>query len=733
MLENFRLAIKRQKRLVIIFCLTIFVPSIALSIFGIRAIRNERFRLAKQIENEHRMAAGSLKSQVGFHLEEFGSVLQNLVRSNVFLQRDDAGIRNLLEAQLSANPLVEQVFIAYEGEVPFCPLFQAVPYAIPSTSESGADGILQERLKRAETYEFKEKNYQSAVSLYQNLLGQSQDTNFKARMLANMARCLLKAEEYQGAIRDFQRILDEYPKSISSTGLPLALISQFQMASCYRSLGESQTSLQTFLDLYRDILRMRWPLEQAQFKTYTALVQESLNDTFAENQRIPSLEEHKNEFDRLKIRHQEMLEQWKVVEDIGQEIVPELRERQDLSPYRSDPIRFHKALNGRDFLISAVQIPDSSQRRSVGWFGIKIEERHLIENVIQVVIENIQFSDSPDVVISNLSGDILLGERNSSAEAATATAFFEDNFPPWRIEIFRSGREVIEALNLKRNFYFWTILTLIVVLISGAVLISRTINQEMAVLKLKSDFVSSVSHEFKSPLTSIKSLAERLRDGKVKDSERMMQYFSVITQDADRLTRLVTNILDFSKIEEGKREFEFVETDVGKLVTQMIEEFQREEIANRVKIQTRIAEDIPHLDGDKEALSQALNNLLDNAVKFSSDRKEIEVDLKKDGTNIIIEVKDKGIGIPPDDLNKIFDKFYQGHNAVRQTTKGTGLGLTLVKHTVEAHGGRIEVKSRVDEGSTLSIILPIQKEKKRGEYAQRNHDHRRRNRDPDEP
>jgi signal transduction histidine kinase len=253
---------------------------------------------------------------------------------------------------------------------------------------------------------------------------------------------------------------------------------------------------------------------------------------------------------------------------------------------------------------------------------------------------------------------------------------------------------------------------LVIVLISGSVLISRTIAHEMAVLKLKSDFVSSVSHEFKSPLTSIKALAERLRDGKVKDSDRMNQYFSVITQDVDRLTCLVRNILDFSKIEEGKKEYEFVETDVVQLVTQQVEFFKRSESAKGLEIQIRISEDIPHLDVDKEAFSQAFNNLLDNAVKFSSDRKEIEVNLKKENTSVFIEVRDWGIGIPPPDLDKIFDKFYQGRNTLQQSVKGTGLGLTLVKHTVEAHGGRIAVVSHVGEGSIFSIILPIQRKEK---------------------
>ena len=712
MLENLRLAIKRQKKLILIFCLTIFIPSISLSIFGIRAIRNERFRLAEQVENEHRRAAQDLKSQISFHLEELNSVLQNLIQSDIFMQQDVAAIRNLLDEELAGNALVDQIFVAFIGEEPFFTLFQPVPYTAPSSFESSSGGIFRERLKRAENYEFNQKNYKSAASLYRNLFDRSQDTNFKARMLANMARSLMKAEDYEGAIRNYQRVRDDYPKSLSSPGLPLALISQLQMANCYRELGENQTSLQAFLDLYRDILHMRWPFKKAQFNIYANLVEGSIREGLSENKSGVSLDEYKKDYDRSKILHQEMLEKWKVVEDIRQEIVPELRSRQNGQEYSSNYLQYQKNINGRNYLITAAQIPDFSENRPVGLLGLKIDEQHLIQDIIPAAIENIPFSHTSQVVISHLSGKILLGEKNSSTEPATTTEFFEDSFPPWRIDIFPSGGETLGAFDLKRSFYFWTIITLVVVLISGAVLISRTIAQEMAVLRLKSDFVSSVSHEFKSPLTSIKSLAERLRDGKVKDSDRMKQYFSVITQDADRLARLVTNILDFSKIEEGKREYEFEETDLGKLVTQRVEDFRREEIAKGVKIQTQISEDIPLLDVDKEALTQALNNLLDNAVKFSPDRKEIDVILKKDDKNVILKVKDKGIGIPPDEWDKIFEKFYQGRKEVRQSAKGTGLGLTLVKHTVEAHGGTIEVDSRVGEGSVFSIILPIQKQKK---------------------
>ncbi|MFW6139784.1 MAG: ATP-binding protein [Acidobacteriota bacterium] len=710
MLENLRLAVKKQKRLIIIFLLTIFIPSVTLSIFGIRAIRNERFRVAKQIENEHRRAAQELKSQVTSRLDELDILLKSLAQSSAFMQKDEAGIRNLIKAQLSNHPRIEHVFVTFNGAKPFFPLLQPAPYIVPSSAEVELEKSLSDKLQKAQTSEFKEKNYRKAVSLYKDLFDQSQEPNNKARMLVNMSRCLMKADDYRGAIQNYQRICENFQESVSPSGVPLPLISRLQMAICYRNLDQHQSSLQTSLNLYQDILGMLWPLTQAQFKTYATLVRDFVEESLSVNEPCLPLEDYKNEFNQLKNLHQEKLEQWTVITEIEEEIIPELQRRQNPSEYRSMPLQYHKTIDEKHFLISAVQIPDSPElHHPVGLLGVKIKEQSLIQEVIPHSIQRMSFSDKSDVVISHLSGDIFLGERSPTAEPATPTEYFEDNFPAWRIEIYRSGEDALGAVDLKRNFYFWTIITLVVVLISGGVLISRTIAQEMAVLKLKSDFVSSVSHEFKSPLTSIKALAERLRDGKVTDSDRMKSYFSVITQDVDRLTRLVRNILDFSKIEEGKKEYEFVETDVAQLVTQNIENFKREEIAKGVKITTRIPKNIPHLEIDEQALSQALNNLLDNAVKFSPDRKEVEVTLKKEGTNVILEVKDRGIGISSNELDKIFDKFYQGRHEVSQSAKGTGLGLTLVKHTVEAHKGRMEVKSRKGEGSTFSIILPIRK------------------------
>jgi signal transduction histidine kinase len=294
-----------------------------------------------------------------------------------------------------------------------------------------------------------------------------------------------------------------------------------------------------------------------------------------------------------------------------------------------------------------------------------------------------------------------------SAKLPTITTYFDDNFPPWRVEFFSNGTESLGFMNVRKSYYFWTILTVLVLLTFGTVLVVRTITHEMEVLRIKSDFVSSVSHEFKTPITSIKALVERLQQEKVKSSHKKKNYYAIISKDADKLNSLVRNILDFSKVEEGRKEFVFQETDVAQLVKDEIENFKKEKIYAGIRIDLQISPDIPNLYVDRESFSLALDNLLENSFKFSPERKGILVEVKKDAENVRVDVKDKGMGIPSEEMDKIFDKFYQGKNAAQQSIKGTGLGLALVKHTVEAHGGKVLVESNVGQGSTFSLIFPV--------------------------
>ncbi len=710
MIENFKIALKRQKKLIIIFFLTIFIPSVSLSILGIRAIRNERFRLVKQIETEHRGAADILKTRINYQFKDIEVNLQNLAQHQAFTERQVPELQKMLKTQFAEYPLVGQIFLFYKDQDPLFPLFQPVTAVHPPSTLSSLKQSEREKLKTAEEYEFKSKKYTSAISLYKQLLSSSKDKNIQAQMLNNIARNYTKLKKYDLALKNYSKICIDYPENFGSSGLPLCLIARLQLMDCYKNLGDTENSLESSLDLYNDILYMTWNLNEDKFRTYASMAKEAYIEASSKIMADSSLDEYKEEFEQLQKLHQQKLQEWKTINDLKNYIIPELRrELIQTELYTALPYRHSKTIDNRTFLTLSLRIPEGKGNNSQGLLGAKINTGYLKEEVLSKIIDDIQLNKNTNITISDLSGKIFLGKINPSKELNTVTELFENNFPPWRIQFSRSKTGSLGIIDIRKSFYFWTIITLIIVLIFGSALIVRTVSHEMEVLKIKSDFVSSVSHEFKTPLTSIKALVERLQEGKVKDPGKMDHYFSVISQDAEKLTRLVKNILDFSKIEEGKREYEFVETDVAHLVSQQIATFQKEEIQKETKIMTHIDTDIPLLSLDKDALSQALNNLLDNALKFSPAGKEISVRVRKEPENVLIEIKDKGIGIPQEEMDKIFDKFYQGRSALKQSVKGTGLGLTLVKHTVEAHRGRISVKSKVGQGSTFSLIFPIKK------------------------
>ncbi len=708
MLENLKTALKRQKKLIAIFLLTIFIPALALSIFGIRAIKNERFRQAKQVEIENRRVAERLRSQISTGFRELGAALQNLAESPAFKARDEKTMAEMVRLQLANNPLVETVFYCYGNKEPRFPTFYPADTLLSLKSSPVREEPVQQALALAQGQEFTAKNYKQAIALYRDIGHQTKNRNIQAQVLYNEARCLAKLERYAEAIEAYKKVKENYPESMTTSGLPLSVASLLQTIHCNKELDNISSALKTALDLFRDIIEMRWALSEPQFRTYAGLAEEAIAEILSEEAAAQDTVGFKDQYARLKIQREDKNAEWEIMNSIRQDVIPDLR-RKPFSPATHSSIQYSKTIGNRTFLVLASPIIETPEKGSIGLVGFKVKEDTLLNNLLSKAATDDLPTDKTRVVVSDLEGKVILGSKGLSAERATVIEFFDDSFPPWKMEFYESQAEGVGFAGLSRSFYFWTILTLVVVLTFGAVLIGRTIAHEMEILKLKSDFVSSVSHEFKTPLTSIRALAERLQGDKAIDSARMKQYFSLISQNADQLTRLVKNLLDFSKIEEGKKEYHFSPTDVAQLVTQQIQDFGKNDLQKGARIKASIPDDIPPLLLDREALSQAFGNLLDNAFKFSSAEAEVEVRVKREKENIVIEVADRGIGITQDELEKIFDKFYQAKNAIKYSAKGTGLGLTLVKHTAEAHGGKVSARSKVGDGSTFSLILPIKK------------------------
>lgn len=246
---------------------------------------------------------------------------------------------------------------------------------------------------------------------------------------------------------------------------------------------------------------------------------------------------------------------------------------------------------------------------------------------------------------------------------------------------------------------------------AGLFLVYSNVRREMHLSRLKSDFVANVSHELKTPLALIRLFAETLELGRVPSDEKARQYYRVINKESQRLTQLINNILDFSRIEAGRKEYDFVRTDLTRVIEEVVEAYRFQVEQQGFVLEMEIADEIPELEIDKEALSQALLNLVHNAVKYSREEKRIRVSARQDGDRVLISVSDRGIGIAKNEQRKIFDKFYRAEDSLVHETKGSGLGLALVRHIVEAHGGEVLLESNPGRGSTFTLVLPLIKEK----------------------
>jgi signal transduction histidine kinase len=242
----------------------------------------------------------------------------------------------------------------------------------------------------------------------------------------------------------------------------------------------------------------------------------------------------------------------------------------------------------------------------------------------------------------------------------------------------------------------------------GMLLAYRNVARELALAKLKSDFVSNVSHELRTPLALIRLYAETLELGRISNLGKRQEYYEIIRKESERLTSLINNILDFSRIESGKKEYSFRETDVADLVRSTLESYRFEIEQNGFQFEQKIDNDLPQVYVDREAISRSLLNLVNNAVKYSGTEKYLGVNLYRHNGGVNLEVVDHGIGISAKEQPKIFEKFYRVSDPLLHDTKGSGLGLSLVRHVVQAHGGEVAVESEPGHGSKFIITLPVQ-------------------------
>jgi two-component system phosphate regulon sensor histidine kinase PhoR len=244
-----------------------------------------------------------------------------------------------------------------------------------------------------------------------------------------------------------------------------------------------------------------------------------------------------------------------------------------------------------------------------------------------------------------------------------------------------------------------------IVVIAGLFVILVAAERERKLSNLKSDFVANVSHELKTPLSLVRMFGELLQSGRVENDEKRRQYLQIIVSESERLGALIENVLDFAKVERGKAAYEFSSGRVGEVVSRAVEACRVRAEREQVALELSVAEGLPTVDLDERAIEIAVINLVDNALKYAPDGELVSIAVSQQAGKIEIRVTDRGSGIPLEDRRRIFERFVRGKTAFGKQVRGSGIGLALVKHIAEAHGGSVWVEDAAPHGSLFVLTL----------------------------
>jgi signal transduction histidine kinase len=633
---------RRPRNVLVLFIAVSAVSVSALVWLSWRLLRQDRALENQRIQDRLERAADLIVTSLDLGLSEIENRLSAL---------PDPGDHALA---VSFSPRGAETHPA--GRLLYYPFIPQVPESPVTAFEAG------------ETLEFRQQNYVGAIAAFR-ALALSKDPLIRAGALMRLGRNLRKNNQLHEALAVYEELA-----GLGSTpvGGDLAeILAREAQCTLLKELNQLSELQRAASSLNADLQQGRWQLDRVSYQFHSQEVQRWLTfepDTLAERQAALA----------LAAAVESLWEQWQ-----------ELRVGGGSARGRRSPW-----VHGQSILL----LWDSSPEKLV---GLAADPQYL-ESQWGPTWRTLGVSVS---LLDSDSHNVLQPLPLTSPQQALRTS--SDTRLPWTLRITSADPAAdLAQLAGRRRLLLAGLAMMGVMVLVGGYFTARAVSRELAVSRLQSDFVSAVSHEFRTPLTSMLHLTDSLDRGIVSDEDRRRQYYAALAHETTRLHRLVESLLNFGRMEAGAFEYRFEPVDLAALVGDVVAEFRKEFASSGHRFELRTDPNLPPLRVDREALSRALWNLLDNAVKYSPGRPAIWVDLTREGKRVAIRVRDRGPGIPVDEQKEIFNKFVRGSAARASSVKGTGVGLAMVRHTVRAHGGEVRVESRAGEGSTFTILLP---------------------------
>ncbi|MCR4376236.1 MAG: sensor histidine kinase [Acidobacteria bacterium] len=649
------------RHLVLVFTLTILLPGLVLAIVGVRALIQERALAAQEMRERLDRSAALAAQQLGRELQTWRTLLDAVGRTGTI---DPGALPDWLR-ESAAEPGAAALVAAGPDGVRVWPRDALAYQPWPELTAAPRPPALPRPLAEAERVELGDKDYPRAISLYQNLFAQAAGDQ-RAWLLHRLARVYRKAGRANEARRTFETLAARTTDHVGA--LPADLVARYELSSDEAAARHANRAPARALALYRDLVGGSWPLEKTRYLYYADTAR-----AWAAAGRPPS--EEVIRLSTLDEAKRGLAEAFVLDAGVGGFVIMS-------RPTNGAPRAPRIALAVATRWLQAHRWPDLFAALAV---------------------------DGLDVGLVASNGDVLYGEPPATTSAGVPLAAsrpVQEGRLSWRVEVRPAHADAWSANLARRRTVFVTMLIAVLALMSfGTYLTLRVVRREVEIARMKSDFVSTVSHEFRSPLTAIRQLGEMLMRGRVPNEARRQEYYERITSESDRLARLVENVLDFSRMDEGRRPYALVPIDTSAWLNELAARFEAHASQNGHQLITDIPARLPELLADREALSTALDNLLDNAVKYSPAPAAVWLDANARDGGVTIRVRDRGIGIAPVDQPHIFDRFYRGTDGTAREVKGTGLGLSLVQHIVQAHGGCVTFESRSGEGTTFSVHL----------------------------
>jgi signal transduction histidine kinase/tetratricopeptide (TPR) repeat protein len=660
---------------------------------------------------EHRRIAGQVIQKVDENLLAAEQAFQKFHQEQG--PNDLSGMILQLMDLKNSHPLIEEVFaINNDQSIRFIGAFflfhPQVSTNLPADARPASS--VERLIRQGEQSEFQKKNYDGALGAYNKALRSASDPKIQGDLLNKIARVQKKSQLFQDAIQTYEMIADEHGQILIMKNIPLGLAARMEIGTLHVKLKDRAKALEDFKGLYSDLISGEWILDKESYNFYSARIRDSISGILPQVSSPEQQQSQRETFQALVDEENVKREETEKLL-LFQEKAPSDR---NLRAYRSQNSfprkkRFALEIGTETYWVC---LPEDEPTENEIW-GFLVDEDYLTKDLLTEIMQTTVSSEGINWTIRGKDGETILNSTDTPTGSKTIESDFTGNFPDWTLEFYQAEPRILAAFwTSRRGIYFYMFILIAGILVFGLILTIRSLTREMELSRMKSDFVSTVSHEFKSPLTSIRQIAEMLHTGRVPSKERRQKYYDVLLEQSERLSLLTENVLSFAKMEEGKREFVFEKVDLATLLRNLISTTQDRLGSAGIKLETEIEKSLPFLVADSSALTQAVNNLIDNAVKYSDDSKKVIVRAFNEERGVVVQVIDFGQGIQKEDRDKIFDRFYRGGDELTRTVKGSGLGLTLVKQIVEAHKGSMLVESEPGKGSVFTMTLPLDPNKR---------------------